>query len=192
VTPDQALSEPNSRECGSRDGAALHQRQWFCVRTAPRREDDVASRLVDQGFETFIPKVLVHRRVKSGVTEIAAVPAFPGYVLVRFCPRRDRWRPICFTRGVKGLISSSPESPVSIPSTQVRILIEAGLDGVLHEDPRPALIEAGAPLRVTSGPFADAEGVCVLDDGRRVSMLLSLLGGQRTIRVAKATIEVRP
>jgi transcriptional antiterminator RfaH len=179
----RALPGRNPAECGSHS-----TRSWYCVQAERGREAEVRDRLLDQGFGAFLPLVIAMRSVKPGVMKAAAVPAFPGYLFTAFDLRADQWRSICYTRGVRSLFCTSPEHPTSVPRRQIEALLALGYDRPIVEDPRPRLIEAGAQVKVTAGPFADTEGVCLLDDGKRVRMLMDLLGGPREVAVPRASV----
>jgi transcriptional antiterminator RfaH len=183
VALSPALSGPKLPECGCHSG-----RSWYCVRTDLRREVEVRDRLEEQGFGAFLPLIIAMRAVRPGVREAAAVPAFPGYLFAAFDVKADRWRSILYTRGVKGIFSAHPEHPSRVPREQIERLLALGYDRPIVEDPRPALIQAGARLRVTDGPFADEQGVCLLDDGKRVRLLMDILGGQRSVTVPRSVV----
>ncbi len=155
-------------------------RRWYCIEAQRGREPEVRDRLEDQGFGAFLPLVIAMRPFRPGLLKAAAVAAFPGYLFARFDTRADRWRSILYTRGVRGLISSSPEAPIPIPERQIQVLLALGYDRPIAEDPRPALIAAGARLRVTEGAFADMQGTCLWDDGKRIGLLVDMFFGRTT------------
>ena len=170
-------------ECGSHPG-----RSWYCVQAERGRETEVRDRLEDQGFGAFLPLIIAMRPVRPGVRQAAAVAAFPGYLFAAFDVRADSWRSIIYTRGVKGLFSASPDRPTAVPRRQIEKLLELGYDRPIVEDPRPALIEVGARVRVEGGPFADQQGVCLWDDRRRVRLLMEVMGGAREVTVPRASV----
>jgi transcription antitermination factor NusG len=163
--------------------------RWYCVQTDRLREGEVRDRLEDQGFGTFLPLVIAMRAVRPGVRQATAIPAFPTYLFARFDVQADRWRSIIYTRGVRGLFSSTPDRPSPVPARQIEALLAMGYDKPIAADPRPTLISAGLVVRVTDGPFADHEGVCLWDDRQRVRLLLDILGGKREVTVARRLVE---
>lgn len=195
VSPVNTTTEHVSGVCGPPSRAAAMvlaanpTSRWYCVEAERARETEVRDRLEDQGFAAFLPLVIALRPVRPGVMQAKAIPAFPGYLFARFDTARDRWRSIVFTRGVKGLFSSAPDRPTPVPQRQMEQLIAMGYDRPIAEDPRPALINAGAKVRVIDGPFAGHDGVCLWDDRKRVALLFDLLGGQRQITVPRAAVE---
>lgn len=184
VSGRHALPGRNAPECGSHSA-----RSWYCVQAERGRETEVRDRLEDQGFGAFLPLVIGMRTVRPGVRQAAALPAFPGYLFAAFDVQADRWRSIVYTRGVKGLFSTAPDRPIMIPRRQIEALLALGYDRPIAEDPRPALLDAGLRLRVVDGLFADAEGVCLWDDRKRVRLLMDLLGGSREVTLPRAMVE---
>lgn len=177
-------------ECGSHSAPAHTLRSWYCLQAERGREAEVRDRLEDQGFGAFLPLVIAMRPVRPGVMQVAAVPAFPGYLFTAFDQRAEPWRSILYTRGVKGLISAAPDRPTPVPKRQIETLLALGYDRPIAEDPRPALIAVGSRVRVQAGPFADTQGVCLWDDGKRVALLMELLRGPTRVTVPKPSVGV--
>lgn len=185
VTIHPALSGPKTPECGSHSG-----RRWYCVQTERGREAEVRDRIEAQGFGAFLPLVIAVRPVRPGIMQAATVAAFPTYLFAAFDVRADPWRRIIYTRGVRGLFSSTPETPTPVRQREIEALLALGYDRPIAHDPRPALIDAGAKLRVTAGPFTDLHGVCLWDDRKRVALLMDLFGRPTRIEVErKAVVE---
>ena len=65
---------------------------WSVARTLPQREAFAAERLIEGGFEVFLPKVKTKR---------AAEPLFHNYLFVKIV---DRWRAIDRTLGILRLV----------------------------------------------------------------------------------------
>lgn len=183
VGVESALSGPKPPECGSHSA-----RRWYCVQTDRGRESEVRDRLEDQRFGAFLPVVIGMRTVRPGIRQAAVCPAFPTYLFAAFDVKADRWRSILYTRGVRGIFSSAPETPTPVPQRQIETLLALGYDRPIADDPRPPLIQAGARLRLIEGPFADHEGVCLWDDRKRVSLLMDICGRAAPITVRKAAV----
>jgi len=168
--------------CGS-----LPDARWFCASVGPGREGLARDRLEGLGFGAFLP--VVTRRVRHArQTWIAARPLFPRYLFLRFDARRDAWkRAYTLGLGVR-IFGASPERPTPLPAGLVEGWIAEGFDRPIGRDLAPDLIAAGAEVRLTDGPFCDSLGVCLWDDGRRVRVLLSLLGRQVQAEVARERV----
>lgn len=183
VSAIEAVSGGNPLDCGS------HSTRWYCVETDRARETEVRDRLEDQGFAHFLPLVIVMRPIKPGIMQAKAVPAFPSYLFVRFDANHDRWRSILYTRGVRGLFSSSPSRPTPVPQKQIEVLLALGYDRPIAEDPRPALIEVGTRLRVTDGAFTSFHGDCLWDDRKRVGLLIDIFGRSTKVTLNREQVE---
>ena len=168
-----ALSPLRQGECGSHSGA------WYCVQSKPKRERDVADRHDAQGFGSFLPLVAVRRK---GVVE--PVPAFPGYLFVRFSLLADRWRSIYSTVGVRRLFSAD-ERPIPVPDASISTLLRLGYDRPIVAPDLPEAIAPGSRVRIEAGPFAGLDGICQWSDAARVGLLLEILGAERLVRVPR-------
>ena len=165
-----------TRSCASNGGDPF---RWYCLLLAPRAETAARDRLEDAGFGVFLPLVTIIRR-HARRREARQVPAFPRYLFVRLDVAAPGWTRVYRLpgSGVLRIMGPRPETPAPLPAGTVERLQAAGWDRPLGADATPALIEAGADVRVTDGPFVDHHGICQWSDGTRVRVLLSLLGRQ--------------
>lgn len=166
------------RECGSHSAA-----RWFVVQSHPKQETTAQREIINQGIQSFVPLVAVQR---SRAVEL--VPLFPGYLFALFDPTRDRWRPLCSTRGVKALMGSAPDRPTPVPSGVVEHLLATQSLRAVVQDIAPLPIAPGSRVRVGAGPFADQMGICLWSDERRVRLLLEILGGMREIELGRTAV----
>jgi transcriptional antiterminator RfaH len=78
--------------------------KWYLVKTKPRNETKVFTRLDEAGFESIFPMF----RKKSRKREKPDIrPLFPTYLFVRFA--LEQLRTIRYTRGVAKVVSFGPE-----------------------------------------------------------------------------------
>ena len=165
--------------CGSRSA-------WFVAETKPKTEEQADAQLQRQAFVSFLPRVTVC--TKRG---IHAVPLFPGYLFVQFNLRLGQWRPITHTRGIQHIMGSHPERPTALPAGLVDYLMTtASLRSIVTELAPPTTIIPGSRIRLTAGPVATAEGVCLWSDARRVRFLMEVMG--RTVETDAAPGDVEP
>ncbi|MGZ9148608.1 MAG: transcription termination/antitermination NusG family protein, partial [Candidatus Deferrimicrobiaceae bacterium] len=78
--------------------------KWYLVKTKPRNENKVFTRLVEAGYESLFPRVWKKSRRKES-PDIR--PLFPSYLFVRFA--LEQLRTVRYTRGVARVISFGPE-----------------------------------------------------------------------------------
>lgn len=171
--PDHFQPQP----CGSHSGP-----RWFVVQAHPKQETTAQREIINQGIQSFVPLVAVQR-----ARAIELVPLFPGYLFALFDPQRDRWRPLCSTRGVKALMGSAPDRPMPVPTGIVEHLLSTQSLRAVVQDIAPLPIAPGSRVRIGAGPFADQAGICLWSDERRVRLLLDIMGGA-PVTVARSAI----
>jgi transcription antitermination factor NusG len=112
---------------------------------------------------------------------------FPRYVFLRFDVHADAWRRAYGSRCIR-IFGPTPERPAPLPPGVVEAWQAEGLDRPIMRDLAPDLIAAGAEVTLAAGPFADHRGVCLWDDGKRVRVLLSLMGAEVPASVPRAQV----
>jgi transcriptional antiterminator RfaH len=160
---------------------------WYVVHTQPHGEDKASVHLGRQGFLTYLPRYLRQRR-HARRTEVVARPLFPRYMFVGLDISRDRWRSINSTLGVSHLILAG-EEPLQVPEGVVeRIRDREGIDWFVVLG-LPAGLKPGSKVRLIDGAFTDVRGVLErIADGRRVAVLLQLLGREVRVLVPAANV----
>jgi transcription elongation factor/antiterminator RfaH len=168
--------------CGSR-GA-----EWFCAETHHAHEHIAEAELGNQSFATFLPMVF-ERRVKNRKIIRVEVPMFPGYVFVRFDRQHDNWPPILGTKGVRGLLGPHKSRPTPLPLDLIHAIADnaTALNAEFLAHAQAKL--TGQRLRVTKGPWAGFEGVCLWHRNDRVRLLMSLFGRETQIETVTSRIE---
>ena len=73
--------------------------RWYVVQTHPHAESRAMEQLRQQGFVTYLPKLLKQRRHARKV-ETVIRPLFPRYLFVLVDITTQRWRAIHSTIGV--------------------------------------------------------------------------------------------
>jgi transcriptional antiterminator RfaH len=154
-------------------------KNWYAMRSKPRREDSVWKQMLGHGFETYYPRIRVHP-INPRSKKIRAY--FPGYLFVRVDLEETglnvfRWMPHSI-----GLVSFDNQ-PAVVPdhliyTLQKRVgeINEAG--GELFDG-----LEPGDRVRIAEGPFKGYEAIFDerLPGKERVRVLLELLGNERAV-----------
>jgi transcriptional antiterminator RfaH len=134
--------------------------------------------------------------LRAAVPERIA-PLFPRYLFVRFSLGADGWKRIRRLPGVDYLFASPSGIPVPRPDQAIEWIRTLNLpegrmaaNGCFY----PANVHAtplaiGATAQVMSGPMADLTGICEWSDGRRVRLLLNLLGRAVPITVPQSAVK---
>ncbi len=142
------------------------QGRWAVVQTKPREEEIAVAHLRRQSFETFLPLL----RERKG-TEAKVAPMFPGYLFVSISTLC--WQPIASTRGVKRVITISPERPAFLPAGWVERLRDQGVIDLFTDS---LSFKKGGKAEFIAGPFEGKIGTVQWTSERRVGLLIELLG----------------
>jgi transcriptional antiterminator RfaH len=187
ATTSSAPPAGNAPGCGSH--RATPDPRWFCVQTHSQAERWAHENLTRQGYATFLPLVTERRpdRVTPSMTHKVEMPLFRGYLFVRFCPLTDQWRPIVSTRGVRRLFLTETMRPIPVRRGQIEKFMEQSDARSVLAAEMPAFAE-GELLRVTAGPFADHEGVCLWSSETRTRLLMQVLGSEIAVDVARGAV----
>jgi transcription antitermination factor NusG len=176
--PAQSCTVP----CGSHGG------DWFCAETHYAHEQIARDELDSQSFATFLPMVF-ERRTKNRKIIRVEVPMFPGYIFVRFDRQHDNWPPILGTKGVRGLLGPHKSRPSSLPLDLIHAIADnaTALNAEFLAHAQAKLV--GHKLRVTKGPWAGFEGVCLWHSGDRIRLLMSLFGRETKLETVTGRVE---
>mgnify|MGYP005846610515 FL=1 len=160
-------------------------KQWYAVRSKPKKETSSAELLAHAGIEVFVPQTRVQKqRGKPPILE----PYFPGYFFSRLDASQGEIRLVSYTSGVLYIVGYDGQ-PWSVPDGVVSAIQErlAGLGC------RPALIDlhAGDRVKITSGPLEDIEAIfdCYLSATGRIRVFIQML--ERLCRAELLASQVR-
>ena len=154
---------------------------WYVAQVLSQREGYAAEHLARQGFQTFVPRFYKTRR-HARKTETVLSPLFPGYIFVRFDIEMDRWLSVNSTRGVLRLVGPRQSEPQPVPARVIEHLRARCSAGVLTKISDS--IKPGDRIQINAGPLAGQMAtIQALNDRRRISVLLSLLGAEHSVLV---------
>jgi transcriptional antiterminator RfaH len=150
-------------------------KRWYVVHTQSYQESRAELNLRRQGFEVWLPLSRRTRRHGRQIDTVLA-PLFPRYLFVRLDLRSQTWRSINGTFGVVRLLCNG-DMALAVPEGLVEEMMQRrdGSGTIVLTPPR----FAGDAVKVTTGPFADLEGLFQTMSGPgRVVLLINLLGRQ--------------
>ncbi len=161
-------------------------RQWYVIHTKPGNEHRVETNLSNQEIEIFLPLLGVFQDNHGKVVQ-KIKPLFPNYLFAKLDINMHYYK-VKWTRGVSKILGVGSEPlPISekvIQAIQSRI----GEDNLvkLEDD-----FKEGHVVQFTSGPFKDLMGVFDkrMSDGKRVKVLLNLIGVDVPVRVSRWQIK---
>jgi transcription antitermination factor NusG len=149
---------------------------WFALHVYARKEALVASQLIGQGLECFLPMYKSVRQWSDRLKEVQQ-PLFPSYLFCRF-DYQDR-RAVVTTSGVLQIVGNGR---AAIPVADEEIsAIQTAVASKLCQHPWP-YIEVGERVRINWGSLRGLEGILINFRGsHRVVLSISLL--QRSVAV---------
>jgi transcriptional antiterminator NusG len=130
---------------------------WYSVQTAYRSEARVARDLASKGFETYLPLLREVHQWKDR-RKAVDVPAFGGYLFVRYKPNLRNRVKVLETSGIVRLLGGN-NTPSPIPNVEiddVRRILNSGLMCNRCE----ALVP-GSRVKVVRGPLTGVQGILV-------------------------------
>lgn len=153
---------------------------WFAVRVKLRWEKDALNSLRHKGFEALLP-LYVRESQWCDRRKKLELPLFPGYIFVRFDPRRPLH--VLTTPAVLSIVSFGRQL-ATVDSGELE-----AIQTVMRADvPREPwnYPNAGDVARITAGPLRGLTGVVASSDGKE-RLILSVTLLQRALAV-----EIRP
>lgn len=159
-------------------------RYWYVACCKPRQEVVAEENLLRQGFDVYLPRMKMARRRRGQWLDTIEV-LFPRYIFICLNPLLRSTASVRSTRGVVDLVRFGGQ-PAKVPGSVIDALLRrANSDSGLHEDIRP-LFNEGDLIRLVDGPLSGMEAVFAEQDGgKRVSVLLELLGKAHKVQVSR-------
>ncbi|NDH43176.1 MAG: hypothetical protein EBX62_04915 [Betaproteobacteria bacterium] len=160
------------------------QRPWYVCHTKPKQEFRAAENLGRQGYQIWLPQMMAWQRKKS-----LLVPMFPRYMFLRPAHAQQSIAPIRSTLGVFGLVRFGME-PAVIRDPTLQSL------RALEEQLREAAFTSFSPFKqgdrvlIVDGPFKGLEGIVSSVAEERVSVLMTLIGRERSLEFPAAMLKV--
>lgn len=150
---------------------------WYLAQTKSRQEFRALEQLQNQGFNCFLPTLVVEKLV-HGKLEKCSEPLFSRYLFIELDLDRDNWSPIRSTRGVSKLVSFGGRL-ATLPDECI-----AELERVQDARPR-SIFTPGERVAVVQGPFAGLEGIYQMHDGEaRALILIELMNQPHKLKFA--------
>ena len=164
----------------------ITQRQWYVIHTKPGNEHRVETNLSNQEIEVFLPLLEVFQ-YSSGKMIQKIKPLFPNYLFAKLDIDLHYYK-VKWTRGVNKMLGNG-SGPLPISEKVIQTIKERmGKNNFVNLDEG---LEEGTVVQFTSGPFKDLMGVFdkKMSDGKRVKVLLDLIGVDVPVQVSKYQIK---
>jgi transcription antitermination factor NusG len=146
--------------------------QWFAVQTRYRYEQRIANDLSAKGLENYLPTMReVHEWQDR--KKLVEVPAFGGYLFVRFEATQQNRVRVLETAGVVRLVGNQGQLE-AVPDSEIEALRLSLTSGARCT--RYPCLAVGTLLRIERGPLSGLEGrlVCVANALRLVICIASV------------------
>jgi len=163
---------------------------WYAVHTYSGYEDAVArylkQRIESLGMSDKIFNIIIPKekkiRIKDGKRVMIEEKIYPGYVLVEMIMGPDTWYVVRNTPRVAGFVGVDTTTPASLSKEDVDFLMAR-----MTKDASSFKIDIklGDLVRITDGPFKEAEGkIAEIDETRaRVKVMVSIFGRDTSVEL---------
>jgi transcriptional antiterminator RfaH len=154
---------------------------WYVVHTKPRQEQLACDNLCRQGFNTYLPRLKVIKRVQ-GQHRAVFDPLFPRYIFLQPSSASQSISPVRSSIGVSTVVRFGQE-PAAISNELVLGLrrFEAYQNATKNEEISP--FKEGKMVRVVEGALKGMEGLILKTSKQRVTLLMQLLGQEREVNL---------
>ena len=170
--------------------------EWYVVNTYSGFEGKVKEHLTKRIEEAhlthLVEQVLIPTEeiaeIREGKKKISQRKFYPGYLLVRLAMTDELWHIIRDTPRVTGFLGG--DHPVPLQEGEIEVIFEQ--IGKAKARPRPKTqFEEGEPVKITSGPFVNFQGVIEEVNAQRgkVRITVSIFGRQTPLEVDFEQIE---
>jgi len=164
---------------------------WYVVHSKPRQEQKALENLQKQGFECFLPMLLLEKVVRGRVKSVTE-PLFSRYLFVQTLSQNQNFSVVKSTLGVHRLVSFGP-LPALVNDTLVETI--RSFESLLRSEINGSvpLIRSGDEVMLVDGPLKGIKGIFHESSGTiRAFVLIELLHKQHTIQVDKSDIVPSP
>jgi transcriptional antiterminator RfaH len=157
---------------------------WYVCMTKPRQERLAEQRLLEQGYEVYLPALPQWKRGAQG-WQCTPVVMFPRYAFVRPGRPGQSIAPVRSTPGVTCLVSFGPVVGC-VPAHKMHAL--------RHVVAQRTQATPGAPLApgdaivFAQGPLKGCAGLVSHVASERVTVMLGLLGREQAVHAAAAEL----
>ena len=198
MSEDTVVEELENEEVEQELEAPIHPYdlpgEWFVLNAQSGHEKKVQTNILtriknlhleDNVYEVVIPTDEVVE-IRNGKKVNIEKKTFPGYVLVRMDLDDTTWYEIRNTPSVIGFVGSG-KVPISLSKREVERILGTNEEvEVKKESPKfKPDFEVGETVRVTTGPFADFNGIIeeINLDQSKVTVLVNIFGRETPVEL---------
>ena len=164
--------------CKPHDPAAIG---WYLAYTKPRNEQAASAQLSRQGYATYLPLYKALVRTAEGMA-VRHGPMFPRYVFFRPASAGQSIAPVRSTVGVSHVVRFGV-TPATVGDELVSALRAFETEREQASVSDLSALKAGRLVAVCAGPLKGLEGLVSATAGKRITVLLDVLGRQTRVSV---------
>jgi len=154
-------------------------KSWYLVQTKPRQEEVARQNLINQSFETYLPRVDIDGKF---------IPLFPRYIFLYLDDTNQNWTPIRSTKGVSNFVrfgikfAKVPDEVVKTIKDQESDTIDKFIDlSKFHK---------GDKVEIQDGPLKGQVGLFDrYNSDKRVVILFKILRQMQTLILDECSIK---
>ncbi len=171
--------------------------KWYVVHTQTGSEEKAKAGLLNKMETTSLKKYIGEivlpteqvSEVRGGKKRISERKFFPGYILIKMEMNKESWYLVKSTPGITGFIGPG-RKPTPISETEVESIVQRTQEA--ETKPAPKIVfEAGEPVRIAQGPFANFNGTVteVYPDRGKLKVSVSIFGRATLVELEYWQIE---
>lgn len=156
--------------------------QWYVVQTKPKNEEKASDNLKNQGFETFLPKIALRKKLR-GKYQTVIEPLFKNYLFLNADPGQNSLAPVRSTFGVAKLVRFG-DILLPVPHKVIDFLRQ-NQNALTNADSQVSQFTKGDLLEITEGPFAGLTAIFQQQNSLdRILVLMDILGKKSTVQLS--------
>lgn len=159
--------------------SATRPEAWYVCLTKPRQELIARDRLLEQGYEVYVPQLARWVRHSRG-WHLSRSALFPRYAFVRPTSPGQSVAPVRSTGGVTTLVSFGPQL-ARLSNDRLQALRELMIKAEASSPGQP--FDLGINVVFAAGPLKGLSGIVSSVADERVMVMLSLLGATHRVAV---------
>lgn len=173
-------------------------RAWYVGATHHRHEliveEYVRQKPSLRDVQVFNPKCRI-TKVVNGRRQTTERPYISNYIFFHFDVLDDGWRQLHAARGMKRIISSSPERPTPVRGDAMQVILSKCSDGEFLDEVETdralaKFIPLGATVKLMDGPFAGFTGPVDKVAQQRIEVLLNIFGRDTSVKTTAGAVEL--
>lgn len=174
--------------------------EWYAIHTYVGHEEKVKENIMnrakslgiaDRIYQVVVPTEESVEHAGGGRKEVVKRKLFPGYIFVQMDlgenpdEPNEAWEVVRYTPGVTGFVGTATRAVPLSRDEETRMLGTLGITGS-KESPRVKItFTVGDMVQVTTGPFADFNGIVseVNPERGKVKVLVSIFGRETPVEL---------